>query len=290
MKTRNLALLSDLHIDRNGFGNLEMIALKNVLSAAAITDVHIAGDLSNDWKGLSASFLEDLSADGFSVTATLGNHDMLGLTESEIQAEDFQVHGIGHSILLAFNGWYDYSFYQDLSADDTSIQHFKNNFYFDRKILRADNDKVTTDKTLLRLTEILSQLTAHFPADKIIVALHFVPEQSFILNTRYEKFARFNAFLGAARFHDIFKTFHIKNVVFGHIHQRFQPRTIDGVTYQARPLGYVYEWQLTRNFQPDFLPPRKHYNAIKHLPDWPTYRDHHFPEELKQSLVIFRDL
>ena len=47
----------------------------------------------------------------FDVTYNLGNHDMLDLDDKVIDALDFQIIPLGKKTLLAFHGWYDYSFF-----------------------------------------------------------------------------------------------------------------------------------------------------------------------------------
>jgi len=65
-------------------------------------------------------------------------------------------------------------------------------------------------------------------------------------------FERFNAFLGSQAFHELFRQYPVKDVIFGHSHHRIPTTTIDTITYHAKPLGYIREWNLCKQFFEDF--------------------------------------
>src|SRR5574337_269327 len=117
----------------------------------------------------------------------------------------------------------------------------------------------------------------------------------FIINTRYEKFARFNAYLGSQHFHELFSHFpKVTDVVFGHLHQRRTPLKIDNILYHARPLGYPYEWQMVNEFLAKYpqyqiaenLHLRKRYNALRKSSDWQAFRRENLMKEFQSSLTI----
>lgn len=87
---KKLAILSDLHIDVNQFDAQHEAILIQTLLSENITDLHLAGDISNDFDTISKPFLVRL-AKQFKVSYNLGNHDMLGMSESEINRHDFQI-------------------------------------------------------------------------------------------------------------------------------------------------------------------------------------------------------
>lgn len=293
---RKLAVISDFHLDVNDFSKEELQIFTQLLLQLKITDLHFAGDISNDFYGITLPFFEQLQLlTGLSVTYNLGNHDMVGLKESEIAASNFKVRTFGTTAFLSFHGWYDYSF-MTKEADFQKIIAFKNAFYFDRKIHRAFDDIQTTKNELQQLKKLLTELSVNETIEKIIVSTHFVPHQAFIIDTRYEKFARFNAYLGSQHFHELFKTFpKVKEVVFGHLHERRAPLALDGVRYHAKPLGYPYEWQMVAQFLAtypqyqisEYWHWRKRYNAIRHLPDWQAFRKAHLSEEFQAAMTIF---
>lgn len=278
-------------MDINAFSDKDLQIFKGILVNLGVTNLHFDGDISNDFKNLSKPFLTELS-DLFEVSYNLGNHDMVGLTENEISSSDFSVKWFGKTAFVSFHGWYDYSLMTG-EIEPKKIEQFKQNFYFDRKIHREFDDIKTTALVLEDLKNCLTELSN---AERIIVSTHFVPHERFIINTRYEKFARFNAYLGSRHFHELFVTFpNVSDVVFGHLHHRMMPQQIDGVTYHAKPLGYSYEWQMVSDFlneSPQFQIEqswhlRKRYQAIKKLPEWQNFRQAHLADELRSALTIF---
>ena len=280
-----LAIMSDLHIDSNAFGDFELETLIRTLKARKIDQLHLAGDISNDFYGRSQTFIDRLSQD-FQVSYNLGNHDMLGLSEAEIRAADFQLQKYGQTSLVSFSGWYDYAFVPELSLE----QHVKNknNFWFDRRLQRSQTDPLITQDLVQQLRQTLSNLDG-----PVIVALHFVPHQDFLFQHPY--FRRFNAFMGSPAFHQVFCEFGVREVVFGHLHHRYHRRLIDGVAYQARPLGYIREWQLTENFfkaypqyqLPEMYRLHKRYHAIKDLASFQAYKEKYLAQEFDQAMTVF---
>nr|WP_251711915.1 phosphoesterase [Lactococcus ileimucosae] len=287
---KKLALLSDLHLDVNEFTDTEIKVLVDTLQSQEVTDLHFAGDMSNDYKKITAPFFNQLSKP-FDISHNLGNHDMVHLSEKEINAQDFSLKYFGDTLLISFHGWYDYSFTQDYSEE--KLLAFKNSFYFDRKIHRNYSDVITTQRTLTTLETLLENLDFE---GRIIIAMHFVPHKAFSINTTYKKFERFNAYLGSQAFHDLFIQHpQITDVVFGHAHHRISAQTIDGIVYHSRPLGYTYEWQMVSDFLQDYpeykieehYHLRKRYQAIKALDIWRDYRTQNLSKEFLSSLSFF---
>ena len=227
-----LAVMSDLHIDLNHFETYEIDTLIKCLKDQKVTHLHIAGDISNHYFIDTKPFLHKLSKE-VKVTSNLGNHDMLDLEDDLIDNLDFQVIDLGSMTLLAFHGWYDYS-YSGEKLD--KILKRKKQLWFDRRLKRLGNDPEICHNGLKRLDDILNDLDT----SKLIVAMHFVPHNRFTMT--HERFKPFNAFLGSEQFHKIFVKHSVKDVVFGHAHRSYGTVTIDGVTYHSRPLGYRREW------------------------------------------------
>ncbi|MEX2805691.1 metallophosphoesterase [Streptococcus sp. H31] len=282
-----LAIISDLHIDLNQFGDFETDTLIAVLKKERISHLHLNGDMSNHFYTISLPFIEKL-AEHFSLTYNLGNHDMLDLSEREIEQLDFQVVPLGNRTLLAFHGWYDYSFYPDRTESENL--KLKKTFWFDRRLKRGMTDKELTVQTAQRLDRTLADLSPHH---QLIVSMHFVPHRQFTMT--HEKFRPFNAFLGSQVFHDIFKKYAVSDVVFGHAHRSYGSQTIDGIAYHSRPLGYIREWDLTIDFvnqHPIYNPSgtwnlSKRYNAVKKQKDFLAYKKEHLAEEFRRSMTVF---
>lgn len=279
-----VAFMSDLHIDSNDFGKDEVKTLLTLIEQKKIQHLHIAGDIANGYEKRSQEFLAQLQCQ-LPVTFSLGNHDMLGLSEEAIKPFEFQKISFSKHTLLAFSGWYDYSFVPALSPQ----KHLqtKNLFWFDRRLKRTGSDPDITKKLLRELEQELQNI--HQP---LVIAMHFVPHSHFLL--RHPYFERFNAFLGSQDFHELFRQFPVKEVIFGHSHHRMPATTIDTITYHARPLGYIREWELCKQFFdvfPEFdfpkrYDPYKRYRKIKDLPEFQAYKKKQLAHEFSQAMTI----
>lgn len=280
-----LAIMSDLHIDLNHFEDFETQTLLTCLKNQEIDWLHLAGDISNKYFETSLPFLNTI-AEQVNVTYNLGNHDMLNMSEKQIEELDFQIYDLGDNVFLAFHGWYDYSF----SPEKTETEHlaFKNRFWFDRRLKRPLSDPELTKQLCSKLENILANQTK-----PIILAMHFVPHDNFLMT--HNTFKPFNAFLGSRRFHQIFTQYEVTDVIFGHAHRSYGTQTIDGIRYHSRPLGYIREWDLTINYvsnHPELNPTgtwnlSKRYNLIKKLPDFQAYKEKELAKELTNSMTIF---
>lgn len=281
-----LAIMSDLHIDLNHFGRFEIESLRELLIEEQVEHLHLAGDIANDFQETSLPFIRELQK-YLTVTYNLGNHDMLHLKEKEIEQLDFQLYDLGQKQLLAFHGWYDYSFSDDESLE--AIVKRKKMFWFDRRLERPFDDQTLTEQILKKLETSLQALDGK----NAIVAMHFVPHRRFIMT--HERFKPFNSFLGSQAFHEVFQRYGASDVVFGHAHRRFGRVVLDGVTYHSHPLGYKREWQLSIDFvqkHPEYNPTNtwhlaKRYNAIKDLASFKAHYKQHFKEELRQAMTVF---
>ena len=279
-----VAFMSDLHIDSNLFGQEEIETLITLFKQEEIQHLHIAGDIANGFEKISQDFIAQLQHQ-VPVTFSLGNHDMLGLSEESIKPFEFQKISFSKHTLLAFSGWYDYSFVPAISPQ----KHLqtKNLFWFDRRLQRRGSDPEITKNLLQELQEELKLVDQ--PLD---IAMHFVPHAHFLM--RHPYFERFNAFLGSQAFHELFRQFPVKDVIFGHSHHRISDRTIDNITYHARPLGYVREWELCKQFFEDFpqfdfpkrYDPYKRYRKIKDLPEFQAYKKKQLAHEFSQAMTI----
>ena len=280
-----LAVMSDLHIDLNHFETYEIDTLIKCLKDQKVTHLHIAGDISNHYFIDTKPFLHKLSKE-VKVTSNLGNHDMLDLEDDLIDNLDFQVIDLGSMTLLAFHGWYDYSYSGEKLYN---ILKRKKQLWFDRRLKLLGNDPEICHNGLKRLDDILNDLDT----SKLIVAMHFVPHNRFTMT--HERFKPFNAFLGSEQFHKIFVKHSVKDVVFGHAHRSYGTVTIDGVTYHSRPLGYRREWDLTIDFvsnHPELNPTgtwnlSKRYNLVKKRPEFLDYEKKELANEFLSSMTLF---
>lgn len=281
-----LAIMSDLHIDINQFGTLELQTLLQVLQDQKINHLHLAGDISNDYHAVTVPFI-NLMRQYLPTTFHLGNHELLKMSQKDIAAHPIQVYQLGGINLVTFDGWYDYTFCPEISLD----QHLENKarFWFDRQFSRSQSDPALTRDSIVAVKKVLDQLNG-----PVIVAMHVVPHSDFIMPD--PEFGFLNAFLGSPAYNELFQHYpNITDVVFGHAHWRKPSKIIDGIRYHLRPLGYVQEWQLTQDFilmNPDYqigdqrqIPQR--YQLIKDFPTFQTYKAVNLYDEFLSAMTIY---
>ncbi|MFV0557076.1 MAG: metallophosphoesterase, partial [Enterococcus sp.] len=248
-----LAIMSDLHVDINHLTEREWEILAELLIKAQITHFHLAGDTAN--KASKALEVVEYFQDFFPTTFNWGNHEMVGLTEKEIN--DFShaaflnlktVSLTANLVLLGYNGWYDYGFASE--KDPAKIIALKNLYWYDRNIIRSKNDPEVDAEQLHQLKQCLLQLQSENKT--VILATHFVPKKAFIVEQKNPKWLRWNqlnAFLGSKALGELLDEFsNISHVVFGHTHRHFPRQQINQTSYHCQPFGYFFEWQLTRDF------------------------------------------
>ena len=247
-----VAIISDLHVDINGLEGASLQRLRDFLFEQGVTHLHLAGDTANTHQKTlqTVAFFQEKIA----TTFHWGNHEMIDLT-GEAEIEDFSAESFlnfrtialsQETLLLGVNGWYDYG-YSDLQ-NERETRRLKDLFWYDRQIIRSASDPQISEAINQRLAQTLEQL----PRDKrIILATHFVPKKEFIIHHEgeHQRWNQLNAFLGSQSFGNVIDQFpQVTDVVFGHTHRRFASQKIENTWYHCRPLGYYYEWQLTRDF------------------------------------------
>lgn len=249
-----LAIISDLHVDINQFSEQELLLLIEVLQEKQITHLHLAGDIANHVSRV-LEVLAFIRSNHLTVTYNFGNHEMPSLSDPE-EIEHYPDRSFLNQqtiklneklVLLAFNGWYDYSFSDE--RDDKKILAAKNLYWYDRFIHRGASDPIINQEILEKLRAVLDQLAME--EKQVVIATHFVPKQEFIVyqKGKYKRWNELNAFLGSEKTGELLDQYaNIQQVVFGHTHRRFDEQTINGTIYSCRPLGYYFEWQLTRTF------------------------------------------
>ena len=130
---------------------------------------------------------------------------------------------------------------------------------------------------------------------QVIMATHFVPKEEFIvhLNGKYQIWNKLNAFLGSQALGKLLDQYpNVQQVVFGHTHRRFSDQEIHGTTYSCRPLGYYYEWGITRDFVLDnqlaefFIPMKMRSLLNKHQAEFATYKEEHLVEEFRKAITL----
>ena len=249
-----LAIMSDLHVDINKLFTNEINQLITVLKHNHVTHLHLAGDTANTTKRLFET-INQIEASDITVTFNFGNHELPDIPSPELMEsfpdtrflnlKSFPLND--ELVLLGVNGWYDYSF--ALEDDHKKIIAAKNLFWYDRLIERNATDPGVMATILQQLEEQLNELS--LTNKQVILATHFVPRKEFVYyhTGEYERWNQINAFLGSSALGDLIDKYdNVKHVIFGHTHRQFEETLINNTIYSAKPFGYFYEWQLTREF------------------------------------------
>lgn len=293
-----LAIITDLHADINHFGDEELALLFDLLQENKATRLHFAGDTANKIAHTLA-VNHFFRHQGLPTTFNLGNHEM-GNIQGEQMIEHYpDSHFLNlrylpltdQTVLLGFNGWYDYGFSE--LTDPKKIRSTKNIYWFDRIIDRFSDDQTVDQAILKELKLVLDDLAQK--NYQVILATHFVPKAEFIvhLSGKYQIWNKLNAFLGSKALGELLDHYeNIQQVVFGHTHRRFSDQVINQTIYSCRPLGYYYEWRITRDFilknqlAEVFIPTKMRSILNKNQTAFAAYKKEHLIEEFRQAITL----
>lgn len=293
-----LAIISDLHADINHLAEAELAILLETLRESKITRLHFAGDSANQIQQ-TLEINDYFRKHGIETTFNLGNHEMGSIAGEEMIEHYPDSHFLNlrylplneSTVLLGVNGWYDYQF-SDLK-DKEKIISMKKLYWYDRIIQRSGDDPAVNQRILQQLDRVLKELSEK--NYRVILATHFVPQGQFIvrLEGRYEIWNKLNAFLGAASLGKLLDQYdNISDVVFGHTHRRFGEQQIHQTRYHCRPLGYYYEWRLTRKFVlenqlvEEYNPMKLRGVLRRHQEDFQAYKRQHLKQEFQQAMTV----
>lgn len=198
----NLAIISDLHVDINKFGEPELMQLWQVLQKHKITRLHLAGDTANKVDRCLA-VVEFFANKGLSTTFHFGNHELADVPNEQMMDHFPDPHFLNEryialneqTVLLGMNGWYDYQFSE--LKDYEAIVRMKRLYWYDRFIQRGKTDLEVNAEMLAAAKNLLDQLEAK--KLEVILSTHFVPKRAFIMyqSAPYERWNKLNAFLGS---------------------------------------------------------------------------------------------
>ncbi|MHC5372188.1 metallophosphoesterase [Enterococcus sp. LJL120] len=297
MTTSRLAILSDLHMDINQLDEMDLTMLADVLQESGVTHLHLAGDTANKVQKVlqTVAFIEQ---HGITVTFNFGNHEMPDVAEQIEDYPDRHFLNLDYQnlndklVLLAFSGWYDYSF--SVEKDPLKNLATKNLYWYDRFIHREADDPTINREILRKLKLVLDDLAQQ--QKEVIIATHFVPKKEFIVYQQkpYERWNSFNGFLGSEATGALFDQYsNLELVVFGHTHRRFPQQEINGTLYSCQPFGYYFEWQITRQFvmknnlMPEFNPMKLRKILKDNQTEFTCYRRLHLKEEFRRALTLW---
>ncbi|MDT2757175.1 metallophosphoesterase [Enterococcus asini] len=293
-----LAIISDLHVDINGFFEKELSVLATVLRENGVNQLHLAGDIANKvTRALEVvTFFE---AAGFPTSFNWGNHEMADLEEEEIENYhnpaflNFQERPLTkNKVILGYNGWYDYLFAIDY--DLKKIAKLKQLYWYDRMITRSHSDPFVDADLCQRLKQVLDRLQVE--GKEVILATHFVPKKEFIVyqtDPKYQRWNELNAFLGSGELGELLDRYeNLSHCVFGHTHRRFSDLTIGKTVYSCRPFGYYFEWELTREFVfinqlvTEYAPMKLRGILRRYQEEFEKYKQEHLATEFRRGMTI----
>ncbi|AMV60153.1 metallophosphoesterase [Pediococcus damnosus] len=254
-----IAVTSDNHFDVNRLDVDEMIKRQAEYLASKEVGIYlIAGDLFNDFEK-SLNYVHRLQTELRSQTVVkfiAGNHDMVkGVTFSELESalDDSYMHNQFLDVpgtnwrVIGNNGWYDYSFADNVSGKTVAdFETWKRAYWIDSSIQQPMTD---TERMDLVLDESTKQLKMAEKAQKrVLYYTHFVPRRDYI---RYAPEGNLwnmaNAYMGSERLGKLLEQFGTEIVVFGHMHIHPKPKKFAKTVYYNQAVGYhnkrINEWQ-----------------------------------------------
>ncbi|MGV0169046.1 metallophosphoesterase [Furfurilactobacillus sp. WILCCON 0119] len=246
-----VAITSDNHFDVNQLDSDELLKHQAVVLSDRHIDYYvIAGDTFNDFTQ-TVRYVDRLQHELGSQTEVVflaGNHDMgHGVTYSELETR-INAHYLHNQFidlpntnwrLIGNNGWYDYTFAEQLFNEraQEDFAQWKRAFWYDGIIEQPMTDPERED---IVLTQTANQLLAANEAHRqILYVTHFVPRAEYIRVTTDNRFWNMaNALLGSRRLGEVLTKGQVNYAQFGHLHIKPAPRELGGVMYFDQAVGY----------------------------------------------------
>ncbi|WP_179394880.1 metallophosphoesterase [Lacticaseibacillus absianus] len=250
-----IAFSVDNHIDVNKLDPLEVAERQAAYLTAQGIAVYVnAGDTFNDFTKTLA-FFESLQrqAPATTVRFLAGNHDLVnGISYAEAQSpvsplylhEKMVALPGTDTVVIGNNGWYDYSLAPaDAGKTAADYAQWKRAYWIDRGI-----DQPVSDGD--RMARVLATTQAAVTAaagKRVLYATHFVPTpQMMVYAPDHPHWQMATALMGSRHLGNLLVRTGVRDVVFGHLHKRQPPLTVDQTTFHHQPMGYglrrLYEW------------------------------------------------
>lgn len=249
-----VAMTSDNHLDIN------KVDIEQTLAAQAqyLKDNHvgiylIAGDLFNKFSR-SEEYVEKLQRrlPRTKVFFIAGNHDMLndidyaGVEKLQhpqyLHNQFYDVPGTKWRI-IGNNGWYDYSFADNVDKTPEQFWRWKKTFWVDTAIEQPISDIERMDR-VLQQTE--RQLQAA-QSKSVLFMTHFAVRHEYIRYTDDYRFWNMaNGMMGSRRMEKLLAKYQPKIILSGHLHFHYKPLATAGGIYYNNSVGYhkrrINEW------------------------------------------------
>ncbi|KRN92332.1 phosphohydrolase [Pediococcus stilesii] len=250
-----IAATSDNHFDVNKIDENQMVKQQAKFLLENKIDVYlIAGDLFNKFNRTLdyVETLQKLVAPQIKVFFIAGNHDMLNDISYEGLETDINsnyLHNKFYDVpdtnwrIVGNNGWYDYTFADNVDKTNDQFWRWKKSFWIDTGI-----DQPVSD--IERMDNVLKQTEALFKNAKgknVVFMTHFAVSQSYIHYTNDGRFWNMaNGMMGSKRMEKLLDQYQPQVVISGHLHHHFKPLAKSGGIYYNNSVGYhnnrINEW------------------------------------------------
>lgn len=252
-----LGFLSDLHITNNSnFIEQSVDIVAEACLQNQVDKLFMAGDTSNNVQ-MTFDFIKRMNAKGIDTYAVLGNHEYWSTTYEKTQKIDYDkyIHGKTvnineDTVVIGIDGFFDYSFvlkannyYTESIPKDIDRLTEVGKRSFDLSRMKIKNYE---EVFLSMHNQLESQLKAN-QGKHIIVVMHYVPHENFVIYNSDKTWTACNSFMGSAEYHELFKAYGVNRVIFGHTHSTFND-IIDNVEYNCNPIGYK-DYEFTEPFR-----------------------------------------
>lgn len=252
-----IGVISDLHVDYNKLTYRQIF--NKIVESVKVNKLEaffICGDLTNNmeetrnWLESMREELKDINLCPLFYIA--GNHDEY-FGDITVEADSYINHKvvtINNIDFIGWNGWYDYSYVEDLIKFDPDeyLKHFKEQYWADAHYIhRGCTDKEYFEMEYRWLKNTLASLKSKNTNNKKVVLTHFVPSKLGVLFKGDYIWDTCNAFMGSYHTGDLLEEFGVDHVFFGHTHSHFnfsnENKLGTSTNYHGVPLGYNnIEW------------------------------------------------
>lgn len=243
-----IAATSDNHLDINKIPVDQAIKQQaHFLKQQQIGYYLIAGDMFNDFEK-TVEYVQKLTklVSPTKVLFIAGNHDMIkNVTYEQLETGSWPGYLNNRFVdipnsnyrIIGLNGWYDYSFADNMNKKIDQFYQWKMAYWIDSLISQPMSDVEREGIVIAQLDKQLQM--AKNEAKKVILMTHFVPNRHFIRYTTDFRFWNMaNAMMGSKRIEDLINHYQVERVIFGHIHQRIVPIQVKQTWYYNAAVGY----------------------------------------------------
>ncbi|WP_432736752.1 metallophosphoesterase [Pediococcus pentosaceus] len=250
-----IAATSDNHFDVNKIDENQMAQKQAEYLLKQHVGVYlIAGDLFNKFNRSMqyVEKLQELVGEHTKVFFIAGNHDMLNdidYNQLESNLSPLYLHNQFYDVpgtkwrIIGNNGWYDYTFADNVDKTTEQFWRWKKSFWIDTGIEQPMSDIERMNIVLKQTEQQMQQASRR----KVLFMTHFAVRHEYI---HYSEDARFwnmiNGMAGSRRMEKLLETYQPELVISGHLHHHFKPLAKSNGIYYNNSVGYhnnrINEW------------------------------------------------